>query len=135
MKKWKKTDWHDGSKELMETLHRSSIRQKKKGGVAWHVGEWRSRLLLYKTGTGTLEVKGRNRKGEDHRCKCRTRERETVQHFLAVPKIQKVERRTHSSGEENNWKGRMGKKSWKRTTVLYVWYWDYMEGETKQKEM
>lgn len=78
--------------------------------MAWHVGEWRSRLLLYKTGTGTLEVKGRNRKGEDHRCKCRTRERETVQHFLAVPKIQKVERRTHSSGEENNWKGRMGKK-------------------------
>lgn len=55
-------------------------KKEKPEGLPWHVEDWDSKQL-YKTRTGTLKVKGRNRE-KGSRCDCRTGGRETVEHFL-----------------------------------------------------
>ena len=49
--------------------------------LQWHVGDWGSRLLS-KARTGTLEVKARNRDGQDQECSSCVGTRETIEHFL-----------------------------------------------------
>ena len=57
-------------------------RKQRPEGVAWHVGDVGSKLL-YKARTRTLEVNGRNREGEDPRCRsCRMGVEETVEHVI-----------------------------------------------------
>ena len=49
--------------------------------LQWHVGDWGSRLLV-KARTGTLEVKARNRDGQEQDCSSCAGVRETIEHFL-----------------------------------------------------
>ena len=57
-------------------------RKQRPEGVTWHVGDLGSKLF-YKARVRTLEVKGRNREGEDQRCNsCRTEEIESIEHLI-----------------------------------------------------
>ncbi len=55
--------------------------KEKPEALQWHVGDWDSRLLV-KARTGTLEVKARNRDGQEQDCGSCAGARETLEHFL-----------------------------------------------------
>ena len=92
-------DWHRiGPKEVRQRIEEGGLarwqtgmetkstlkwyrHKEKPEPLQWHVGDWGSRLLV-KTRTGTLEVKARNRDGQDQECGSCAGIRETIEHFL-----------------------------------------------------
>ena len=58
----------------------------------WYHGEWASKLL-FRARSGTLEVDGRNRNGQEQGCKLCGEEKETLEHLVIECEGYKEERR------------------------------------------
>ena len=88
----------------------------------WYQGDWGGKLL-FKARSGTLEIKGRNRDGQDQNCHYCPGERETIEHLIVACRGYEAERQRLITSVANyigqeEWANRLGEEDGGVSTIL-----------------